>query len=404
MSIRTVFAIVWGLTAGLLVPRGSAQDTEMVTIPATGTGAIPDRLTAGCGGGDTGAPLDLSFDAGDLDGAGEDLLAVEVDLNFTHTWIGDVTATLIAPNGTPFPLFGRTGSTTTTGCGDSSNTAGLYVFADEAVGDWWAAASAVGGADNMAQGEYRTTTVGQSANGGMPTSLTDAFLGILDIRGTWTLRLTDGGGGDTGSVSSASLFLAYETNGTRFPGAGGGPIPDRMEVGCGPQSGDPVLMTFDVENILGDGSDLESVRIEVDVSHTWVGELSFELIGPDSVTSHLIAARTGATTATGCGDSSDLSGVYEFRDEAPGDFWAAAAGAGGAESVPLGAYRTSAAGGAPSGGSLTAMTTAFSGLNQVNGKWTLRVTDSGGGDAGTLNAASLFIAGLPDRIYRNGFD
>lgn len=400
---RTLASILAGVLVGMLVPRGAAQ-IETVTIPATGTGAIPDRATTGCGGGVTGSPLNLSFDASSADGSGADLTAVEVDLNFTHSWVGDVTATLFAPDGQSAVLFGRTGANTATSCGDSSDTGGLYVFADAATASWWDEAATRGGSEVMAAGEYRASTPGQSATGGLVSNLTDAFSGLASLAGTWTLRVTDGGGGDTGSVSAASLFLAYATNGTDFPGTGGGPIPDRMEAGCGPEAGDPVLVTFDVENILGDGSDLESVKIEVDVSHTWVGELSFELIGPDSVTSHLLAARTGATSATGCGDSSDLSGTYEFRDDATDDFWDAAAAAGGAEVVPQGTYRTSAAGGAPSGGSLTAMTAAFAGLADVNGKWTLRVTDSGGGDAGTLNSASLFIAGLPDRIFVNGFD
>ncbi|MEO8574514.1 MAG: VCBS repeat-containing protein, partial [Pyrinomonadaceae bacterium] len=40
-----------------------------------------------------------------------------------------------------------------------------------------------------------------------PTNLTAAFSGVPTSNGTWTLRVTDGGGGDTGAVSAATLTL-----------------------------------------------------------------------------------------------------------------------------------------------------------------------------------------------------
>src|SRR5690606_27493018 len=84
------------------------------TFPGTGVGAIPD---GGPGCGVNGAPLDVTFNVTGLTGPVE---SVELDFTISHTWMGDVTATLIAPDGTTsLVIFGRTGTTSATGCGDS---------------------------------------------------------------------------------------------------------------------------------------------------------------------------------------------------------------------------------------------------------------------------------------------
>lgn len=184
--------------------------TGQTTFPGSGVGAIPDGPGTPTVCGSNGAPLNITFN---VSGASAPLSAVGVNLTLTHTWVADVTATLIAPNGTTHVLFGYTGSTTAGGCGDSSNLAGLYSFSDAAAappsGGWWQAAAAVGDTLNLANGTYRSTGLGGvGATNPMPaTSINAAFAGVANPNGTWTLRITDGGGGDTGSVSAASLIL-----------------------------------------------------------------------------------------------------------------------------------------------------------------------------------------------------
>jgi hypothetical protein len=63
--------------------------------------------------------------------------AVKVSITFNpaHTWAGDLTATLVAPDSTQHLLFQRIGSATGTGSGDSTDLAGPYVFHDGAAGN-----------------------------------------------------------------------------------------------------------------------------------------------------------------------------------------------------------------------------------------------------------------------------
>jgi hypothetical protein len=60
----------------------------------------------------------------------------------------------------------------------------------------------------MTSGAYRTTAIGGGAtNPQPPTSINPSFAGVTNANGTWTLRLSDHGGGDTGAVSAATLSV-----------------------------------------------------------------------------------------------------------------------------------------------------------------------------------------------------
>jgi hypothetical protein len=124
---------------------------------------------------------------------------------------GDITATLIAPGGTPsFVLFGRRGATTTATCGSSNDLAGPYVFSDAATGNFFTVAG-----NPTPAGSYRTSEVGATATGGTATNFTAAFSGLTtaQINGNWTLRFQDTGVGDTGTVSAASLTITAGSGG-----------------------------------------------------------------------------------------------------------------------------------------------------------------------------------------------
>lgn len=129
------------------------------------------------------------------------------------------------------------------------------------------------------------------------------------------------------------------------------------------------------------------------VGHTWVGDVDVTLIAPNG-DSHVLYASTGATTPTAAGDSSDLSGPYNFTDSAMGtNWWAAAFAAGATAVVPPGDYRTTQAGpqASTSNSPVTDMTPAFSGVADANGTWTMRFTDNAAGDTGAVMAANLTI-------------
>jgi len=146
--------------------------------------------------------------------------------------------------------------------------------------------------------------------------------------------------------------------------------------------------------------------------HTWVGDLNMTLNSPD-MNSHLIMQRTGSTTGTGNGDSSDVQGPYTFGDGTVNNWWAAAASGPSAFIIPPGTYRTSAC----CTGANTEMNPVFMGpaladgtfdykdsskrsMNDLpvdnigNGTWTFDISDNAGGDTGRVAELSLIITTL----------
>jgi subtilisin-like proprotein convertase family protein len=192
---------------------GAFSDSPSATFSANaGTlGAIPD------GPGNTpqtpGAARDVTFTVSGIAG---NVTNVELSLTGTHTWVGDVQATLIAPNGAAHRLFGYTGATTAAEFGDDSDLGGTYVFKDMASppsGGWWQEATAKTGTQALASGDYRATNSGGAgAINPMPaTTMNASFSGVSNANGTWTLRVTDGTAQDVGSITAANLTVEGST-------------------------------------------------------------------------------------------------------------------------------------------------------------------------------------------------
>lgn len=121
---------------------------------------------------------------------------------FTHAFLGDLGATLTAPDGTVVTIFDRISKTSPdSGFGDSSNFLGSYTFANGG-GNIWSAAAAVPGSSNVPQGTYFAS----AALTGAPIDL-QAFLAGRDVHGLWTLTITDFSVGDAGSISGWSLDM-----------------------------------------------------------------------------------------------------------------------------------------------------------------------------------------------------
>lgn len=186
--------------------------TPNTTFPGTGVGGIPDGTTS-CWSPGTGTPRDVTFQVSGLTGAPN---GISLGVTFgspTHTWMGDITTTLIAPNGASHTIFAHTGGTTATAVGDSSDLGAAYTFSDVAPappsGGWWQAATAGTATDIMPAGTYRTTAAGGAGatNPQPPTNMDAAFAGVSNPNGTWTLRLTDSCSGDTGAVTAANLTM-----------------------------------------------------------------------------------------------------------------------------------------------------------------------------------------------------
>ena len=222
-SIRAaVFAvgIVGLVTAGLWFgaqfnsTQANTNNLTLAAAPAAtfggaNLGAIPDAATGNCWGAFVPTPRNVTFNVSGVPGPPSN-----VELSTTHSpihsWVGDVRATLIAPNGASHVVFARTGATTSGGSGDSSDLAGPYTFKDSAVGtNWWDEAFNRLSTEALTAGMYRTTGAGGAGqtDPAPVTNMTAAFAGVANPTGTWTLRMEDGCAGDTGSISAATLTV-----------------------------------------------------------------------------------------------------------------------------------------------------------------------------------------------------
>jgi hypothetical protein len=205
--LAKAFTLVFVYTVIVLTSTGQT------TFPGSNFGVIADGTSNCSAGTGNGAPRDIAFTVSGISGS---VSAVEVSVTFgtpIHTFVGDLTATLIAPDTvTSKVLFGCTGSITATGFGDGSDLAGPYVFKDTAVppsGGWWQEATLQAATAALSAGSYRSTDKGGlgAVNPQPATTINTAFAGVANANGTWILRVTDGGTGDTGGITAASLTL-----------------------------------------------------------------------------------------------------------------------------------------------------------------------------------------------------
>lgn len=208
-----------GLVAGAqfnstVASAGSGYSAAAVapsaTFPANaGTlGAIPDAPVGGSLCGDYGTGFrDVTFT---VTGLTAPLTDVQVSITGMHPWIGDLDAELRAPgNAATKLLFRQVGGATTTDCADDSDLGGPYVLNDTAPSTIWSGAVAAGSLVPVPAGSYRAVNPLMNT----ATPITPAFTGLstAQINGTWTLRVRDGGEGDVGSITAASLILTGAT-------------------------------------------------------------------------------------------------------------------------------------------------------------------------------------------------
>jgi hypothetical protein len=189
------------MAALVLVFAGTSFVSAQTTFPANAPslGAIPDGPGVPTACGVAGADKDVTFTVTGMSGA---VTNVSVSMTFgpaAHTWSGDLRATLVAPNAASQVLFANRGAATATACGSSNDIGGLFAFNDAAaLTNFFSVAT-----NPVPPGTYRTS----AALTGVTTTMNPAFTGVANANGTWTLRLVDSGGGDTGGVSAASLTL-----------------------------------------------------------------------------------------------------------------------------------------------------------------------------------------------------
>lgn len=172
--------------------------------------AIPDFNAAGIA-----SPISIS-EAGAVSG-------LEVQVDISHSWIGDLEVSLISPAGTLMLLHNRGG----------------------------------GGADNIQKTYTLVDTLALGAALGQPAS------------GSWLLQVADRASRDLGTLNRWSLkLLLGQSNTVRVESTASLTIPDNDPRGVA----SPLAVTQE--------GTLKEIKVTVDITHTWVGDLQVSLVTP----------------------------------------------------------------------------------------------------------------------------
>jgi len=305
-----------------------------------------------------------------------DITDLNVTLDITHTWVDDMEITLTSPAGTSVVIFN-------VGCSGDDLTMDLD---DEAAGDLADCTTGVNPA-------YPDPAY-------VPSNALSAFDGENTV-GDWTLEVTDTAGGDDGTLNGWGITYETEVAGVGGPtvildanGVGSIATADFIDAAtdnCGIASitvaGGPTALPVNecgdnIGGLITTGAPLDSTAtiaetgligtdytidmVELDITHTFNGDLDIELISPAGTVLFLSDQNGGG------GDN--YTGTI-FQD--------------GGMDITAG---TSPFTGtfAPEGGTFAA---TFDG-EDIAGGWILRVTDNFGGDDGTLDNYCITFTSL----------
>lgn len=213
---------------------------------------------------------------------------IRVSLDVTHTWIGDLIVQLVGPQGQRVVLHDRAGNNT----------------------------------QNLSRAYDDATTPDLSAFHG------------TEVNGVWSLEVSDHAPADTGTLNQWSLDVdVLGSRERRFEATPGAQIPDN----------DPLGITSSIDVTFP--GDLSDIAVEVDVTHSWRGDLVLKLDGPNGNGTVELQSREG-------GPADHVQRTYRPAD------------------VPdLSNFLN----------------------HSASGQWTLTVADRAGGDIGKLNRWALVL-------------
>ena len=216
MSLKSAAFFLALTLFGLLL----AAPAPAEIFAGSGAGNIPDPQADGPTNYSGGA-LVVSFEAAGLT---NNIQSVWLAVTMNHEWVGDLDVFLTSPAGTNFTIFSRVGSSATYAFGYSCDLGGTYEFFDYATNTLAHAASGLGatniygvggiGATNLIpSGFYRPSAAGPGGEPATTFAADSGFVGLppAQANGTWTLTFRDGSGGDTGAVTSATLYINQPT-------------------------------------------------------------------------------------------------------------------------------------------------------------------------------------------------
>lgn len=206
--LKTTKPLFWAFLCFILLSaRLIASDFP---ADAASLGEIPDYPVNPSGCHVSGwINKDVTFTVSGLSGAPTNVEIKNLIFNPAHTWGGDITVTLIAPNGTSSIVFGRIGATTATSLGTGADLSGPYGFRNTSDPNIWSVLPTTPIPTNT----YTPVVSGGASVSNPPSTinLDTVFAGVTNPNGTWTLRFTDGCNNDTGSVSAVTLTVDTQT-------------------------------------------------------------------------------------------------------------------------------------------------------------------------------------------------
>jgi len=264
----------------------------------------------------------------------------DVNLNFSivHSWVGDLAIKLTSPDGTSQLLVNRRGVS-------SDN------FTDTTLDD-----------------DATSSPATQILPGGAPYTasfLPNTSLSVFDglnSNGTWQLRVTDRAGADVGTLNGWSLVVNGGTTytSTDVPQA----IPDNNATG--------ITSSLSIPDALS----ITDINVNLNLAHTFVGDLIITLTHPDGVTTSTLVSRQGS------GGDNFTNTIFD--DEA---------------TVPVLSIADITPVMAPFSGSYLPDNplSIFDGEN-MHGTWLMNVADLAVVDLGRLNAWSLIVESRPSGI------
>ncbi len=170
---------------------------------------------------------------------------------------------------------------------------------------------------------------------------------------------------------SGLLGAQTYTNATPYP------IPDNNTVGGQSDISVPLTQTI---------SDPSKVTVNLDLTHTWCGDVTVALVVPGSsgIGANALIKRIGSTTPTGVGSSANFGAgnILSFNSTAAGTIIPPV---GTSLNVPAGIYLpTASATLIPTAYTVADLSTMFTNL-PVNGTWSVKFFDNAAGDTGSLN-------------------
>jgi subtilisin-like proprotein convertase family protein len=196
LSSGVAFAQVKGPDTGI---EGVGQSDNPLGDPlpgftCSGQGGTNCSAAIADGGPANGTPGATTTSTFSIDGCGT-ILDVEIGLDVSHTWVGDLIFTVRSPNNTPVTIYDRPGVPNTAfGCSGNN----IFATLD----------------DDQGTAPVEDTCFVDPAIAGVliPNNPLSALDG-LSADGTWTLEATDNAAGDTGSLNDWSVDVYTETCG-----------------------------------------------------------------------------------------------------------------------------------------------------------------------------------------------